>query len=505
MKQTINRKAPYAIIIPTVFALGAFAAIGLRGGADPKIENVPVVQPAPQALATQDAFEKVAEKLRPSVVHITTRKEQNLSNNADDEGSNNPFEFFFRERPQNRQFEFTPRATSSGSGVIMRSDGYILTNDHVVASADKVNVRLQDGRDFNGTVIRDFRSDLAIVKIEAKNLPAASFADSDKTKVGHWAVAFGSPLGNMDTMTVGIISALHRDARIPDRMGMRLYPNLIQTDASINPGNSGGPLVDIYGRVVGINVAIESPTGYSAGIGFAIPSNTAQFVAEQLISKGSVTRGFMGVMPEPLTYDQKQRSGVKAGAFIRSVSDGSPADKAGFQVGDVVIRYDGKPVSDDANFRDLVVRTLPGKSVDVVVRRSGEDKTLRATVGEAPKVSGDEANPIRRRNQSASPALPLGFRVGEIASEELGERFRNRSGIREGVMVTGVVPGSPAVEAGLAVGDIVVKFDGKNVNNMEQFNNATKDLKPGSDHQIIVRRFVDNAYTNILIDIKAER
>jgi serine protease Do len=243
-------------------------------------------------------------------------------------------------------------AEASGSGVIVRSDGYILINDHVVAGADRVTVTLLDGRQFPGKVFRDPKSDLALIKINADNLPAAQLADSDSVRIGQWALAFGSPFALNDTMTVGVVSSLNRREEIGEGGTNRLYPILIQTDASINPGNSGGPLVDVYGRVVGVNVAIESPSGGNVGIGFAIPANTARFIMDQLISKGAVTRGYLGLAPASLSYEDQQRYNIKQGALVTEVQDGTPAAKAGFQVEDVIVRYDNKLVAGEATFRD---------------------------------------------------------------------------------------------------------------------------------------------------------
>ncbi|HEV2474154.1 MAG TPA: trypsin-like peptidase domain-containing protein, partial [Chthonomonadales bacterium] len=308
-----SSRLPRAAIIPTVLALGAVAAVSLRGNAGQPSAQLPQgpppVQPSQQVLGIQTAFEQVADKLRPSVVFIKSRESAaTTSLRSGMQGQESPFSFQFPGFPfgqggqggqQFRQYQlppnqFQPREYASGSGFIIRSDGYILTNDHVVAGADKVTVQLEDGRELVGQVKRDFRSDLAIVKVNATGLPTVQMGDSDKVHVGQWAIAFGAPFGLSDTMTVGVLSSLHREQEIGEGSQTRLYPSLLQTDASINPGNSGGPLCDVYGRVIGINVAIESSTGSNAGVGFAIPANTARYVIDQLITKGVVTRGFLG-------------------------------------------------------------------------------------------------------------------------------------------------------------------------------------------------------------------
>ncbi|HLK61383.1 MAG TPA: trypsin-like peptidase domain-containing protein [Chthonomonadaceae bacterium] len=380
-----KQRAVRYLAIPAIFSLGVATALGIhqKAGSAP---SEPPVQPPAQALSTEAAFEQVADKLRPSVVFIQSQQTINaprVRRSADD-GQDFPG---FPGAPGGRRpfGRSNPYMEASGSGVIVRSDGYILTNDHVVDGADKVTVTLQDGREFPGEVKRDFKSDLALVKIHANNLPAAELADSDRVKVGQWAIAFGSPFGLSDTMTVGVVSSLHREQVIggngPDG---RLYPSLLQTDASINPGNSGGPLVDLYGRVVGINVAIESPSGGNVGIGFAIPANTARYIMNDLITTGKVVRGYLGMAPVTPSYAQKQKYGVQSGALVARVETGSPAASGGLQVEDMIVRYNGKSVTDDAMLREMVARTAPGETAILVVKRNGEEKTLHVAIGSTP-------------------------------------------------------------------------------------------------------------------------
>jgi serine protease Do len=499
---------PRTVVIPAVFALGAVAAVGLRGNAGQPAQTTPPIQPPQQALSMQNAFEQVADRLRPSVVYI--KSQQTITNpgmrfqqgafQSQDGGDGDDmapfFRFMFPNMPQmpgmggpgGRQFRMMPQypqhAYASGSGVIVRSDGYILTNDHVVNGASKVTVRLQDGREFTGQVKPDFRSDLALIKINADNLPAAEMANSDQTKVGQWAVAFGSPFGLNDTMTVGVVSALHREQEIGSGSDGRLYPSLIQTDASINPGNSGGPLVDIYGRVIGINVAIESPSGGNVGIGFAIPSNTARYIMDQLMTKGSVTRGFLGLAPQTLNYDAQQRYGVHQGALVASVQDGTPAAKAGFQVEDVIVKFDGQPVADDAALRDMVARTQPGTTVPVVVRRDSHDVTLNVTVGSAPDQQ------VAQNNTPGEPSAQskLGVSVANATDPQVRKQFSLKDSITNGAVVANVVPGSPASEAGIQPGDVIVRLNDKPITNADQLASAAHSLKDGDSVPAVIRR-----------------
>lgn len=416
----------------------------------------------------------IAEMLEPAIVSIRTTKNIEAPARVFD------FDELFRGAPGLRDRLPTPRqlprvfrAQGAGSGVIVAADGWILTNDHVVGDADKVIVKLHDGREFEGTVRRDYRSDLALVKIPATGLTVAEFGDSDKVRVGQFAIAFGSPFALDETMTLGIISARSRQKTISDGRDTRYYPSLLQTDASINPGNSGGPLVDVRGKIIGINVAINSPTGGSVGIGFAIPSNTARDVMQQLRTTGKVVRGFLGVQPRDLTPDERNRYGVKqGGALVASVSDDTPAGRAGLQVEDVIIRFDGKPVDGEIQLRDMVARTAPGKKVEIVVRRNGAERTLTATLDKAPE--RPDLQPAEPKNQ---PDEKVGLRVETVTPERL--RTYGLSGISEGVIVVDVVTGSAAEDAGLEPGDVIVKAAGKETRTAEEFVAVIKAAKSG--------------------------
>ncbi len=480
-----TKKNMRRVTVPAVFALGALTAFSFQSNA--KSPMSPVAPPA-QALDLQAAFEQVADKLRPSVVFIESTVKARTVAQTPQGDENNPFGFGFPGLPNGRQFRMAPqpRGNATGSGVIVRADGYILTNDHVVQGADRVRVKLQDGRMFTGKVMRDFRSDLALIKIDANNLPAAELADSDKIRVGQWAMAFGSPFGLSDTVTQGIVSSLHRSQSIGSRTNdARYYSSLIQTDASINPGNSGGPLVDLYGRVVGINVAIESPSGGSVGIGFAIPANTAKYVMDQLITNGKVTRGYLGLTPRSLEYDERSQYKTEKGALVISVAQGSPADKAGLQVEDVITGFNGKTIEGEADLREAISRTKPGTKVDLQILHDGRSDNTSVTIGspvdtEAAQKDNDKTGP-----QAASGKL--GLKLGDLNEEEIKSQFKFGAETKRGAVIVDVVPGSPAAEAGLRSGDLLLRLAGKPVNTAEDVKAIARTLKGGTVNAVILR------------------
>jgi serine protease Do len=435
------------------------------------------------AEAMESAFVRVAEEASPAVVTIYARRNVQRPSLRFELPDDFPFSM---PRPRRLPEDTVPIPTRGvGSGFIVRSDGYILTNDHVVAGAERVEVELSDGRRFTGQVMRDYRSDIALVKINATGLPTLPLGDSDKVRVGQWAIALGSPFNKQNTMTVGVVSALGRRESIGGGMQGRYYPNLIQTDASINPGNSGGPLLNIRGEVIGVNTAIESPTGSFAGIGFAVPSNTARFVMEQLIAHGKVRRGFFGVVPNDVTPEDAQRLKVRQGALITSVTEGSPAAQAGIQVEDVIVEYNGKPVRGELDFRDMVARTAPGTVVPVKIVRNGREMTVRVKVEEAP----DPEQQTRQRQQPQESGRKLGISI-ENLTPELVERYRLPRGTR-GVVITEVVPGSAADDAGLSPGDVIVQVDGQRVDNVDEVHRIVSGRKAGDAVIFIVRSNTD--------------
>jgi len=331
-------------------------------------------------------------------------------------------------------------------------------------------VKLKDGRELQGIVSRDPRSDLALVKIDARNLPAAKLGDSSKVKAGSWAIAIGSPFELDQTVTVGVVSAIGRQGVASDGDETRFYPNLIQTDASINPGNSGGPLINIDGEVIGINTLIRASFDRgNIGIGFAIPVNTAKFVLDQLIEHGKVTRGYLGIKPTDVTPKSAERYGTKEGSLVQSVEVGSPADKAGVQVEDVIVEFDGKKIANEIELRDAIAATPPAKKVSMVVVRDRVRKTLEVTLTEAPALQAAES--------PKESSTKLGFSVANI-TPQMAEKYKLEEGT-EGVVVTKAAPGSTATRAGIQVGQVIFHVNGKPVQTVEEFDAGTKDLKSG--------------------------
>ncbi|MBK8576707.1 MAG: trypsin-like peptidase domain-containing protein [Elusimicrobia bacterium] len=374
-----------------------------------KTEPISVQGPV---LDLQDSFARVAAQIKPAVVSITATHVETVQVVPEQFYFGDPFEEFFREfhgqpdrrrsAPQPRQYQ--RRQQGMGSGVVVDPRGYILTNEHVVRGADELTVTFQspEEKKFTGKVVgSDPRSDLAVIQIKPTSpLAYGVLGDSEKVRVGDWAIAVGSPFGLEQTVTVGVISAMRQSLNIE---GMS-YSGLLQTDAAINRGNSGGPLVNIHGEIVGINTAIYAPTGVFAGIGFAIPANRIKDIMEQLIEKGHVVRGWMGV--EILPVDEvlaKQFDLPKAeGVMINSVQPGSPAEKAGLTRGDVIVRFDGQPTPSPEVLRERVGQTPPKKTVGLDVFRDGKKITLSLTTAEMPaEPASDQARPSGQKSDKS--------------------------------------------------------------------------------------------------------
>ena len=405
-----------------------------------------------------DSFADLAEKLSPAVVNISTTMVVNGNNRPQmpqfPEGS--PFEDFFKEF-QDRG-EPSRRAQSLGSGFIIDAAGIVVTNNHVIENADEISVILANDESFEAKVIgRDAKTDIAVLKIDPgdSKLTAVSFGNSDGLRVGDWVMAIGNPFGLGGTVTAGIVSARGRD------IGSGPYDDFIQTDASINRGNSGGPLFNLDGEVIGINTAIFSQTGGSVGIGFAISANLATQVVGQLQDYGRTRRGWLGVFIQEVTEDIADSLGLDSakGALIASVTEAGPADEAGLQAGDVIIRFDGKDVVKSRDLPRIVAETPVETTVDVEVVRGAERKTLSVTLGELEQA---ENGGLLSRSQSKEKTNDtrienIGLTVAPL-TEELAEKFDLDTG-ETGIVVVDVKDGSPAADKGVQPGDIIRRLN----------------------------------------------
>jgi len=350
-----------------------------------------------------------------------------------------------------------------GSGVIVDAKGYILTNYHVVAGAEKMTIHLFDGRELKGTVRgTDSRTDLAVVHVEATDLPVATLGDSDKIQVGEWAIAIGSPFGLEETVTVGVISAKGRSG-----LGTGNYEDFIQTDASINPGNSGGPLVNIDGDVIGINAMIIQP---GQGIGFAIPINLAKTIMAELIKTGKVIRPWVGIGLQDITSDLMRSFNLKEkeGALISQVYEGSPAEKVGLKVGDVVIEVDGVKVTNSQDVVREVLKKQVGQKVNFVILREGKRIEISLTTAQMPEKIG-ERGPTKPKKEW------LGLRVSNVTPDIAKQLGLTKT---EGVVIVGVEPNSVAQGAGLKAGDIILEVNRQKISNENDYRSAMEKTKP---------------------------
>ncbi len=422
-------------------------------------------------------FTELIEKNSPAVVKITTTTRSPVRNQMMPPPQQIPE--IFRELFE--QYNMPERnANSMGSGFIISEDGYILTNDHVISGVDEITVRLSDQREFKAELVgSDSRSDLALLKIDARELPTLTFAKADSLKVGQWVVAIGSPFGLDYSASAGIVSAIGRS--IPSAHTESNYVPFIQTDVAINPGNSGGPLFNMAGEVVGINSQIYTRGGGSIGLSFAIPSSVAEEVVAQLKDKGRVDRGWLGVGIQNVNKDLASSFGLdKAmGALITDVEPQGPAAKAGLRAGDLIIKFNGREVKTQADLPYLVGRTSPDSKVPVVFMRKGKEQTVRVTIGvlpvnDAPTVSG------RSSPGTDSRIDALGLLVEEVTDQNRG---RNAN-VNSGVVVRQVQPNSPAAQAGLMVGDIIAQLGFDEVNSLDGYRRLVAELPKNSPQAI---------------------
>jgi Do/DeqQ family serine protease len=471
-----------AVAVPLllVAALSAFAAParGQQPGA-PQPSRPAAPAPDSQRLlrALEDAFVSVADRVTPSVVNVSVKvkREARPESGAAPEMEERFREFFGPELFERFFRRRAPRdeGRAAGSGVLVDPRGYILTNNHVVENATAIEVRLSDDRKFKATLVgRDGRTDLAVLKIENPTgpLPVADLGDSDRLRVGQWAIAIGNPFGLDRTVTVGIISATGRT-----HVGVATYEAFIQTDASINPGNSGGPLLNLDGGVVGINTAIVS-TGQ--GIGFAIPINMARDIMTQLINRGRVVRGWLGIGIQDLSPELAAGFGVKedAGVLVADVMKDGPAAVAGLKAGDVIVEFGGSAVKDVPDLQKRVAAVEPGRAAPVKVMREKKAVNLSVTIGEQPTDDAMEAE---------SGDEILGLTVEPLTPETAQQ---GRLAARSGLLVTEVAPGSPGAAAGIRAGDAILEVNRRPVGDAAAFRQAVAGLKPGESVPVYLQR-----------------
>jgi Do/DeqQ family serine protease len=439
--------------------------------APPTPESSAPVKPDPRAVlrALEDAFSAVADRVTPAVVNVSTVAPRGSTNGDDErhrEFGDELYERYFRRRPRED-------GRASGSGVIVDPKGYILTNNHVIENAREITVRLSDSRKFSATLVgRDPKTDLAVLKVDAPApLPAAELADSDRLRVGQWAIAIGNPFGLDRTVTVGIVSATART-----RVGVATFENFIQTDASINPGNSGGPLLNLDGKVIGINTAIVAA---GQGIGFSIPINEAKGVMAQLIAKGRVVRGWLGVVIQDVTDELASSFGVREreGVLVADVMKGGPADAAGLRPGDVVVELNGMRIREVPDLQRRVAGVAPGDTVGVVVVRDGARHPVTVRLGEMP---AEEPTALAQAGADG-----FGLQVEPLAP---GAAERLDLPVSQGLLVVDVAAGGPADRAGLRRGDVILEVARQPVTDADTFARALAAIPAGEAALIYVHR-----------------
>ena len=484
----LHRKLFFTLPFTLLLLLLALPALST---ADDGIENL---------RQTSKAFASVARQVSPSVVFIqveSTREGVVLMPFQSPFGDDLFKRFFgddfpgFSHPQQPQKPQGKQRAVSQGSGFVFASKKgllsettYILTNSHVVEGADKINVKFQDGREFDAEIKGvDPKSDIAVIEIKASDLPVTPLGDSSQLEVGEWVIALGNPFGLSHTLTVGVVSAKGRTG-----LGINDYEDFIQTDAAINPGNSGGPLLNLDGEVVGINTAIFSRSGGYMGVGFAIPVNLAKGIANQLIATGEVIRGYMGIVIQQLTQELADSFGLEdtKGILIAQVSEDSPAAKAGLKTGDLIVEYQGKAVTDVGNFRNRVALTAPGSKATLTIIRNGKRRNVDIKIGDL-----SDGKLLAQETTQSTEALGL---TVQTLTSDLAQQFDVEPG--KGVVVTEVKSGSIATMAGIRRGTVILQVDSKAVNSAAEFKQA---IKKSSDDKRVMLLISDRGMSRFLV------
>ncbi len=443
---------------------------------------------------TAKAFATVIKKAKTAVVSVQVEKSVKGGAGQSPFEYQEPFDFFndpFFEKffgPQSPHAPNAPKRSphkfkqmGQGSGFLISHDGYILTNNHVVSGADVIKVKLSDGRDLTAKIIgADSHSDVAIIKIEGRDFPFVTIGDSDKLEIGEWVIAIGNPFGLQQTVTVGVVSAKGRSS-----VGINDYEDFIQTDAAINPGNSGGPLLNIHGEVVGMNTAIFSKSGGYMGIGFAIPINMAKSIKDQLISKGKVTRGWLGVVIQNLDDELAKSFNIKDknGILISDITPNSPAEKYGLKQGDIITKMNGSVISDVAELRNKIALISPGNNLSLEIIRDNKPVNINVVIGEQPAdlktAAGADTGSILEK---------LGFSVQDL-TPQLSAQLGYKMG--KGVIVSDVVQGSPAFNVGIKSGALIEEINKQPVKDVKEFMSKLTGVE--KDKRVLFRVRSGNA------------
>ncbi|MFO0775011.1 MAG: DegQ family serine endoprotease [Nitrospiraceae bacterium] len=479
--------------VGTMLALG-YGNFPLSHAATPQAPTVTVAAP----LVNANGFVDVAKAVTPAVVNITasarSEKTSRGGDSSDLEQWKDRMEEFFGmpfggpngpggpggpKIPRGHRGPSERPSEGMGSGIIVSSDGYILTNNHVVAGAHELTVTLPDKREYKATLVgTDDKTDLAVLKIDAQQLPSVTWGESANLQVGEYVLAVGNPFGLNSTVTLGIVSALGRG-----HMGITQYEEFIQTDAAINPGNSGGALVNTAGQLVGINTAIFSRSGGSEGVGFAVPTSLAKPIYESLVKSGKVVRGYLGIGIQDLNKDLAQSFGMKEtkGALVSEVRDDSPADQAGVKAGDVIVRYQNTAIDDATSLQRQVTKTAVGTSATVRVMRDGREKDLTVTIGEQP----DQVKTAKADTDTRDHAL-AGLSVQELDRKVAGE-LGLKAGVK-GVVISDIEPDSPAGQAGLVRGDVIREINKQPVTSVKDYERVAGALKKDQSALVLINR-----------------